>query len=448
MNLFEKIGNDEIKLEGSKKLKIVNEELNEIYKIPLKYLYYNDQNDRIATFVSEYESDNNIKIKDLDVESRNRVIEDFISKSDNDKFEKTKSDIFAKGQQETAFVLKDGRVIDGNRRFTCLRQLSRDGDAEYNYLEAYILDLNIENNYKEIKRLELEIQHGKDEKVKYDPIDFLVGIYRDVEEKKVLNIDEYSEFSGFNKKDLKNKLDEAKLMMEFLDYIDRPRRYHIAKELKMDGPLVEALNILKKIKDPVQKEKMKQQIFILIYSKDGNEDVGKKFIRPLNTIVNNPEAIKEYLEKTDSHRETTLEKIQEINDEVESYEVSKSYDESKKKFDEVSGTQKEEYSKVVENILIKIDAEKQQNTALVFLKKASGDIINIKEDHFILTTKDQEEEVLDKIKEIIYDLKNIEKMIQHSAVIMNTALIIRLRRSTAAGRRFPISSKISIWLTI
>ena len=411
MNLFEKIGNDEIKLEGSKKLKIVNEELNEIYKIPLKYLYYNDQNDRIATFVSEYESDNNIKIKDLDVESRNRVIEDFISKSDNDKFEKTKSDIFAKGQQETAFVLKDGRVIDGNRRFTCLRQLSRDGDAEYNYLEAYILDLNIENNYKEIKRLELEIQHGKDEKVKYDPIDFLVGIYRDVEEKKVLNIDEYSEFSGFNKKDLKNKLDEAKLMMEFLDYIDRPRRYNIAKELKMDGPLVEALNILKKIKDPVQKEKMKQQIFILIYSKDGNEDVGKKFIRPLNTIVNNPEAIKEYLEKTDSHRETTLEKIQEINDEVESYEVSKSYDESKKKFDEVSGTQKEEYSKVVENILIKIDAEKQQNTALVFLKKASGDIINIKEDHFILTTKDQEEEVLDKIKEIIYDLKNIEKMI-------------------------------------
>ena len=411
MNLFEKIGNDEIKLEGSKKLKIVNEELNEIYKIQLKYLYYNDQNDRIATFVSEYESDNNIKIKDLDVESRNRVIEDFISKSDNDKFEKTKSDIFAKGQQETAFVLKDGRVIDGNRRFTCLRQLSRDGDAEYNYLEAYILDLNIENNYKEIKRLELEIQHGKDEKVKYDPIDFLVGIYRDVEEKKVLNIDEYSEFSGFNKKDLKNKLDEAKLMMEFLDYIDRPRRYHIAKELKMDGPLVEALNILKKIKDPVQKEKMKQQIFILIYSKDGNEDVGKKFIRPLNTIVNNPEAIKEYLEKTDSHRETTLEKIQEINDEVESYEVSKSYDESKKKFDEVSGTQKEEYSKVVENILIKIDAEKQQNTALVFLKKASGDIINIKEDHFILTTKDQEEEVLDKIKEIIYDLKNIEKMI-------------------------------------
>ena len=411
MNLFEKIGNGEIKLEGSKKLKIVNEELNEIYKIPLKYLYYNDQNDRIATFVSEYESDNNIKIKDLDVESRNRVIEDFISKSDNDKFEKTKSDIFAKGQQETAFVLKDGRVIDGNRRFTCLRQLSRDGDAEYNYLEAYILDLNIENNYKEIKRLELEIQHGKDEKVKYDPIDFLVGIYRDVEEKKVLNIDEYSEFSGFNKKDLKNKLDEAKLMMEFLDYIDRPRRYHIAKELKMDGPLVEALNILKKIKDPVQKEKMKQQIFILIYSKDGNEDVGKKFIRPLNTIVNNPEAIKEYLEKTDSHRETTLEKIQEINDEVESYEVSKSYDESKKKFDEVSGTQKEEYSKVVENILIKIDAEKQQNTALVFLKKASGDIINIKEDHFILTTKDQEEEVLDKIKEIIYDLKNIEKII-------------------------------------
>lgn len=147
---------------------------------------------------------------------------------------KTKSDIFAKGQQETAFVLKDGRVIDGNRRFTCLRQLSRDIDDEFNYLEAYILDLNIENNYKEIKRLELEIQHGKDEKVNMIQLIFWL-VFIGMLKKKVLNIDEYSEFSGFNKKDLKNKLDEAKLMMEFLDYIDRPRRYHIAKELKMDG---------------------------------------------------------------------------------------------------------------------------------------------------------------------------------------------------------------------
>lgn len=123
---------------------------------------------------------------------------------------------------------------------------------------------------------------------------------------------------------------------------------------------------------------MKQQIFILIYSKDGNEDVGKKFIRPLNPIVNNPEAIKEYLEKTDSHRETTLEKIQEINDEVENYEALNHMMSQKRNLTRYQEPKKSEYSKVVENILIKIDFMKQQNTALVFLKKASGDIINIK----------------------------------------------------------------------
>lgn len=60
-------------------------------------------------------------------------------------------------QREPGVVLSDGRIIDGNRRYTCLRKLSEKNDR-FKYFEAVILERNIENNAKQIKMLELFIQ--------------------------------------------------------------------------------------------------------------------------------------------------------------------------------------------------------------------------------------------------------------------------------------------------
>ena len=60
--------------------------------------------------------------------------------TDKEKFIGTKNNIEQFSQLEPGVVLTDGRVIDGNRRFTCLRVLHREtGKQEYNYFEAVIL---------------------------------------------------------------------------------------------------------------------------------------------------------------------------------------------------------------------------------------------------------------------------------------------------------------------
>jgi len=75
---------------GTKKMNINGVKKNmEVFRIPLDQLYYNDQNDRIATYISKYNSENK-NINDLPLEERNEIIEKYIISSDKEKFIGTK----------------------------------------------------------------------------------------------------------------------------------------------------------------------------------------------------------------------------------------------------------------------------------------------------------------------------------------------------------------------
>ena len=177
-----------------------------VYAIKLDLLFYNEQNDRIASWVSEYKSQiNNIKSK-ADQEEYNNLIEKLILDSNRKAMDKTKNNIKLLGQREPGVVLSDGRIIDGNRRYTCLRDLSKNYDEKYSYFEAVILDSSLEKSEKIIKRLELQIQHGIDAKLDYNPIDKLVGIYNDIVRKELFTVSEYARNTNQKESEVKKKL--------------------------------------------------------------------------------------------------------------------------------------------------------------------------------------------------------------------------------------------------
>ena len=142
-----------------------------VYSIKLDLLYYNDKNDRIATWINKYEKENGQLVKN-DIDSYNSIIHEFIKKSNEEAFEATKTNIRTFSQREPGVVLSDGRVIDGNRRFTCLRELSKEDEA-FGYFEAVILEGNYSPTDKRIKTLELNIQIGTEKPVDYDPAERL-----------------------------------------------------------------------------------------------------------------------------------------------------------------------------------------------------------------------------------------------------------------------------------
>ncbi|WP_051604792.1 hypothetical protein [Lachnobacterium bovis] len=145
----------------------------QVYRVRLDNLYFNDQNDRIATWISQYKAEyGEDSLSRDDLQHYNDVIQEFIEKSNPERIKQTQENIKLLNQQKYGVVLNDGRIIDGNRRYTCLRNLSKESD-NFNYFETVVLEKDFEHSAKQIKMLELQIQIGSEERVDYDPIDRL-----------------------------------------------------------------------------------------------------------------------------------------------------------------------------------------------------------------------------------------------------------------------------------
>ena len=254
-----------------------------VYKVKLDWLFYNEQNDRIATWISQYKAQHNGQVPDAsDREAYNSIIEQFIYESNPEAIKNTQKNIELVDQREPGGVLADGRIIDGNRRFTCLRRLVSKNDR-FGYFETVILDRSIESNAKQIKMLELAIQHGEESKVDYNPIDRLVGVYNDIIVTKLLTIEEYSKSTNESKADVEKRIEIAKLMIEFLEFINAPFQFYIARDFQLYFPLEELLKLTKKCRTADEVEDLKIAVFNNILMQTSS-DTGR-FVRNIKTII-------------------------------------------------------------------------------------------------------------------------------------------------------------------
>lgn len=254
-----------------------------VYRVRLECLYYNDQNDRIATYITQYKSENGLNaFQSLDIKVYNGVVEQFIVQSNPASIEKTQMNIELVGQREPGVILSDGRVIDGNRRFTCLRRLAAENPA-FCWFETVILNERMRDNKKRIKMLELAIQHGEEKKVDYNPIDRLVGIYQDIISTKLLTVEEYAQSINETEAEVKSKMEHALLLIEFLEYIGLPEHYHIARDYQIVSVLGELSKLLKKVKRDTERQILKEVIFGNILMKTTGDS--RKYIRSINAMM-------------------------------------------------------------------------------------------------------------------------------------------------------------------
>lgn len=279
-----------------------------VYKVRLDWLYYNDKNDRIATWISKFKSENDGMIPNLeDKEAYNNIVEDFIYQSNPEALKKTQKNIEMFEQREPGVVLNDGRIIDGNRRFTCLRRLSKENE-KFNYFETVIIDRDLEADAKQIKMLELSIQHGEEKKVDYNPIDRLVGVYNDLIENKLLTEEEYARSANMTLQEVKKSERIAQLMVEFLEFINAPKKFYIARDLKIDGPLLEMPNMLNKCVTEEEKENLKIALFNNILMLPSGDIT--RFVRRFKKVIGT-KFQDEFLEEQKDLAEEVLEKLPE-----------------------------------------------------------------------------------------------------------------------------------------
>lgn len=254
-----------------------------VYRVRLDQFFYNDQNDRIATWISQYKSEHGAEaFNELSREDYNAIIEQFIIQSNEAAIEKTRMNIALVHQREPGVILTDGRIIDGNRRFTCLRRLAAT-DAEFNWFETVILDTSIETDKKQIKMLELAIQHGEEKKVDYNPIDRLVGVYQDIVETELLTIEEYAYSTNETVFEVKKRIESAMLLAEFLDYIHMPKQWHIARDYQVVSVISDLQPLLRKCATQEMREKVKNAVFANIMMRTIGDS--RKYIRNISSMM-------------------------------------------------------------------------------------------------------------------------------------------------------------------
>lgn len=371
-----------------------------IYQVRLDALYYNDQNDRIATWISQYKSDQGIDVIDKsDIESYNMIIQDFIIKSNPEKLKSTQRNISFIGQQKYGVVLNDGRIIDGNRRYTCLRNLAKD-DPKFNYFETVILDRDIENSAKQIKMLELHIQIGEEARVDYDPIDRLVGIYNDIVLNELLTVHEYAISTGAQSdNDVQKQVELSILLAEFLEAINAPGQFYIARDLNVAGPLQELQAILKKIKDEDQRESVKYAVFTnFLLQPEGDMT---RFVRQLKAVASS-NYLDEFVEKELEIAEQVLDNLPEVG------KVNKEVINQVRKDEET----KRELRNTMDIVTNKAKASATKDKPNQILIKAVDSIETI--DQNILKKLSQEQksdikEQLDALENLIEELRDVLK---------------------------------------
>ncbi|SPS11376.1 hypothetical protein AMHIJAGA_01310 [Lactococcus lactis] len=357
---------------SSKKLTIQGmTKIFDVYRIPIEHLIYNKKNGRIATYVSQFIDEGN-EFPMGDNEAFNKIIEDYIEKSNPDALKKTKANIKIMSQTEPAVVLANGVVLDGNRRFTSLRQLSREGaGAEFSYLEAVIL---ANGNYteKDIKRLELNLQHAVESKVDYNPIDRLVDIYRDlIEEGGTFSPEEYARETQMTLNKVEEEIAIANLMVEYLDYVSQPLKFYIARDQKIDGPIREIYKILKsKNIDLDRIEDIKEFLFLNILSLGG--DISRR-IREIRSVIEDGKLSTELFNELD---ESQI--LEDANDYFED-EKTKELVSSTKVLNLDKGI-KTAITQVTENYVESKKLSNAQNQPVEMIKKAQNIIKEIDKD--------------------------------------------------------------------
>lgn len=299
-----------------------------VYRIKLNKLRYNPQNDRIATWISRYKADHGENALDkATIEEYNDVIEDFIYNSNPEAIKKTQGNIELRTQERPGVVLSNGLVIDGNRRFTCLRRLSQK-NPQFEYFNAIILPADYGNDPKRIKILELSIQHATEEKVGYDPIERLVGVYNDLlnPETQLLTPAEYAKYADMPEKEVRKQMEMANYMVDFLEFINQDKQFHIARELSLGSLFHEMPAIMKKCSGEAQREEVKTILYANILVEPKGDRV--RFVRPIKQILESEEAenfieqeadlAAEVVERLEEHPEADImDAIQELRSDAE-----------------------------------------------------------------------------------------------------------------------------------
>ena len=300
-----------ISLKGEKKSLVV-------YKLPADMLFYNIRNGRFAAEYNEMIRTEGGYLNPQDKADEEKIKRLLLNLNPGET-KRTYDDLKIRGQWNCGIITEDGYLIDGNRRKAIISEIYKDTRQEqWRYLIVARLEKSVTS--EDLWALEAGIQLGKDEIVRYGPINELLkireGIQAGLSEKAMVNA-----LYGYDtEEEIRDKIDRLKLIEQYLTFIGKPERYSLAKQSAEH--FIDLQNIIKSCNNggykPDTVMKIKHVTFQLIW-----EGVPHMDIRKINQMIKNDlvDAIQEieeawaHLKPASSEDPTSKEMIEHGTDE-------------------------------------------------------------------------------------------------------------------------------------
>lgn len=126
---------------------------------------------------------------------------------------------------------------------------------------------------------------------------------------------EYGTHANISKSDMRKYLEQIDVLHDFLNFIDAPAAYHIAQDLKVQGPIEALAAALRKCKNEDDREDMKQAVFANIVMGTAGD-----MTRHTRTLCENIRSSQEgdgaYLDEQLELAEQVMDKIEELPSET------------------------------------------------------------------------------------------------------------------------------------
>jgi hypothetical protein len=99
----------------------------------------------------------------------------------------------------------------------------------------------------------------------------------------LLSVEEYAKSTNETESEVKKRVDIAKLMVEFLEFINAPGQFYIARDLQLYFPLEELLKLIKKCHTAEEINDLKLSVFTNILMQTAGDMT--RFVRNIKAII-------------------------------------------------------------------------------------------------------------------------------------------------------------------
>ena len=354
----------------------------QVYVLPLDLTFYNIKNGR---FAAEYADLKKKMGRDLDPTNTgdSKEIKDLLIDLDLKQSTILEKDIMQNGQTDPGIITYDGYVINGNRRRAVLENLVyQHGRSDLKFIIVARLPQKVSS--QDLWKIEANIQLSRSRQLTYGPINELLkfqeGIQSGLGASEIAN----TLYGGFKKQDILDKLEEFKLIAEYLRFIKEPEIFNRAKGIHEH--FIDLRKILidygKTSPRPDEVIKTKKICFQLIHDGVPSRDFRK---------------VKDILAKEQSKKEFWT---------AEEYSKSEPINiKQEKKINADLNDQFTESRTIFNNCLDSVKALSESQQPKKLLERALKNLCSIDKEHCDLTDNEIKS-LIDKVDKIMHDLRS------------------------------------------